>query len=58
MPLSELIAAYISSRLKLWLLDMLDIKVGDVIHIVDPSIMLGMIKNIALKFDSFVAPCV
>ena len=55
-PLSELVAAQISSRLKTWLLDTLDIQMGDVIHLVDSSIVLGMIKNIALKFDSFVAP--
>ena len=29
---------------------------GAVIHLVDSSIVLGMIKNVALKFDSFVAP--
>ena len=55
-PLSELVAAQISSRLKTWLLDTLDIQMGVVIHLVDSSIVLGMIKNIALKFDSFVAP--
>ena len=55
-PLSELVAAQISSRLKTWLLDTLDVKIGAVIHLVDSSIVLGMIKNIALKFDNFVAP--
>ena len=47
--------AQISSRLKMWLLDTLDIKVGDVIHLVDSSIVISMIKNITLKFDTFVA---
>ena len=42
--------------MKTWLLDTLDIQIGTVIHIIYSSIVLGMIKNMALKFDSFVAP--
>ena len=34
----------------------LDLKVGKVIHMVDCSIVLGMIKNVSLKFDTFTAP--
>ena len=55
-PRSELTAAQLQSRLKVWLLNILNIEVGCVVHIVDASIILGMITNISLKFDTFTAP--
>ena len=55
-PRSELTAAQLNTRLKVWLLNILKVEVGSVIHIVDASIILGMIKNISLKFDTFSAP--
>ena len=55
-PHGELLAGQVGSRLKTWLLDTLDLKVGKVIHMVDSSIVLGMIKNVSLKFDTFTAP--
>ena len=42
-PRSELTAAQLQSRLKVWLLNILNIEVGCVVHIVDASIILGMI---------------
>ena len=35
---------------------MLDIKVGDIIHLMNSSIVIEIIKNVALKLDTFVAP--
>ena len=55
-PKSELCAAQLSSRLRTWLEQELDIEVGDVYHFVDASIIIGMLKNISLKFDTFTAP--
>ena len=55
-PHGELLAGQVGSRLKTWLHDTLDLKVGKVIHMVDSSIVLGMIKNVSLKFDTFTAP--
>ena len=52
----ELTAAQLQTRLKVWLLKILNIKVEKTVHIVDASIILGMITNISLKFDSFSAP--
>ena len=55
-PKSELCAAQLSSRLRCWLVQEMDIKVGDIYHFVDASIIIGMLKNISLKFDSYTAP--
>ena len=55
-PRSELTAAQLQTRLKVWLLKILNIKIEKTVHIVDASIILGMITNISLKFDSFSAP--
>ena len=55
-PKSELVAAQLQSRLRSWLVKNLDINIGDVFHIVDASIVIGMIKNCSLKFDTFTAP--
>ena len=55
-PKSELVAAQLQSRLRAWLKENLDIEFGEVLHIVDASIILGMIKNISLKFDTFSGP--
>ena len=55
-PQSELCAAQLQSRLRVWLLDELDIEVGSTVHLVDASIILGMITNVSLKFDAFTAP--
>ena len=55
-PRSELTAAQLQSRLKVWLLNILNIEIGFTVHIVDASIILGMITNISLKFDTFSAP--
>ena len=55
-PRSELTAAQLQTRLKVWLLKILNIKIEKTIHIVDASIILGMITNISLKFDTFSAP--
>ena len=54
--ISELLGAILGTRLKVWLLDTMKIKVRKVIHIIDSSIVLGMIKNVSLKFDTFTAP--
>ena len=55
-PRSELAAAQISSRLRSWLIDVMDIEVSEIIHVVDASIILGMIRNVSLKFDTYTAP--
>merc|ERR1711888_186373 len=55
-PRSELSAAQLQSRLKTWLHNTLDLEIGDTIHIVDASIILGMITKMSLKFDSYTAP--
>ena len=55
-PRSELNAAQLQSRLKTWLLSTLDLELGGIFHIVDASIILGMITNISLKFDTYTAP--
>ena len=52
----ELVSAQISTRLKCWLKDEMNIEFGKVYHIVDSSIILGMITNVSLKFDTFTAP--
>ena len=52
----ELISAQISTRLRCWLRDEMNIQFGKVYHIVDSSIILGMITNVSLKFDTFTAP--
>ena len=55
-PRSELCSGQISARLGPWIREELDIKIGDTIHIVDSSIILGMIRNVSLKFDAYTAP--
>ena len=55
-PRMELCAAQLQTRLKTWLVDEMDLQVGEILHVVDASIVLGMIKNVSLKFDSFTAP--
>ena len=55
-PKSELVAAQLQSRLRAWLMKNLQMEFGEVLHIVDASIILGMIKNVSLKFDVFTAP--
>ena len=55
-PRSELTAAQLQTRLKVWLLNILNIEIETTLHIVDASIILGMITNISLKFDTFTAP--
>ena len=55
-PRSELNAAQLQSRLKAWLLSTLDLEILRAVHIVDASIILGMITNISLKFDTYTAP--
>ena len=55
-PKSELVAAQLQTRLRTWLTDNMDIDIGEVLHIVDASIILGMLKTYSLKFDTFVAP--
>ena len=32
------------------------IKLGKIVHLVDSSIVLGMVQSISLKFDTFIAP--
>ena len=52
-----MVAAQLNTRLSNWLKEQLrDIEIGQIFHIVDASIILGMIKNVSLKFDSFTAP--
>ena len=55
-PRSELNVAQLQARLKTWLHNNLDLELGDTVHIVDASIILGMIRNISLKFDTYTAP--
>ena len=55
-PRSELNAAQLQTRLKVWLHSTLDLDLGETVHIVDASIILGMIRNISLKFDTYTAP--
>ena len=55
-PKMELVSAQISTRLRCWLKDEMNIEFGKVYHIVDSSIILGMITNVSLKFDTFTAP--
>ena len=55
-PKSELCAAQMSSRLRVWLQSEMDIEAGEVFHFVDASIIIGMWKNISLKFDTYTAP--
>ena len=55
-PRSELNAAQLQSRLKVWLHSTLDLEISRTVHIVDASIILGMITNISLKFDTYTAP--
>ena len=55
-PRAELTAAQMQARLKNWLLLVWDIEVEEILHLVDASIVLGMIKNISLKFDAYTAP--
>ena len=56
-PRSEMVAAQLNQRLSNWLVENLrDIKIGSIYDVVDASIILGMIKNVSLKFDSFTAP--
>ena len=55
-PKSELCAAQMSSRLRVWLQSEMDIVTGEVFHFVDASIIIGMLKNISLKFDTYTAP--
>ena len=55
-PRSELNAAQLQSRLKAWLHSTLDLELADTLHVVDASIILGMITNISLKFDTYTAP--
>ena len=55
-PRSELNAAQLQTRLKVWLHSTLDLELGETFHIVDASIILGMIRNISLKFDTYTAP--
>ena len=51
-PKSELCAAQLSSRLRVWLESEMDIEVEETIHLVDASIIIGMLKNISLKFNA------
>ena len=55
-PRSELCAAQLQSRLGSWLKNELDLEIGEIYHLVDASIVLGMLKNVSLKFDTFTAP--
>ena len=55
-PRSELNAAQLQCRLKNWLHTNLDLEIGATLHVVDASIILGMITNISLKFDTYTAP--
>ena len=56
-PRSEMVAAQLNQRLSNWLVENLrDIQIGSIYHVVDASIILGMIKNVSLKFDAFTAP--
>ena len=55
-PCMELCASQLQTRLRVWIEEEMDIEVGEVLHIVDASIILGMIKNVSLKFDTFTAP--
>ena len=55
-PRSELVGAQLQTRLSTWLTDELNITLGKIYHLVDASIILGMIKNISLKFDTFTPP--
>ena len=55
-PKSELCAAQMSSRLRVWLNSEMDIGVSETLHCVDASIIIGMLKSISLKFDTFTAP--
>ena len=47
-PRSELNGGQLQTRLKTFLLQVLDIDIGEIYHIVDASIILGMIKSISL----------
>ena len=53
---SELNGGQLQTRLKTFLLQVLDIDIGEIYHIVDASIILGMIKSVSLKFDTYSAP--
>ena len=53
---AQLTAAQLQGRLKVRLLNILKVEVCYVVHIVDASIILGMITNISFKFDTFAAP--
>ena len=55
-PRSELNGAQLQTRLKIWLHINLDLEIGVTLHVVDDSIILGMITNISLKFDTYTAP--
>ena len=55
-PISELNGGQLQTRLKTFLLQVLDIDIGEIYHIVDASIILGMIKSVSLKFDTYSAP--
>ena len=55
-PRSELAASQLQSRLGTWLIEEMNIEVGEVLHLVDASIVLGMIRNVSLKFDTYTAP--
>ena len=55
-PRSELVAAQMNARLGAWLKNELEIELSEIVHLVDASIILGMIRNVSLKFDSFTAP--
>ena len=55
-PRMELCAAQLQTRLAAWIKEELDLEVGEVLHLVDASIVLGMITNVSLKFDTFTAP--
>ena len=55
-PRMELCASQLQTRLRVWIQEEMDIEVGEVLHIVDASIILGMIKNVSLKFETFTAP--
>ena len=55
-PRMELCAAQLQTRLAAWLQEELDLEIAKVLHIVDASIVLGMIRNVSLKFDTYTAP--
>ena len=52
----ELNGALLQCRLQVWLSMIMDIELGETIHIVDSSVVLGMLTNLSLKFDAYTSP--